>query len=212
MKKFILLINILFVSINIVNAQTPYEKGMNKAFELWENNKITEATQLFERISKVEKNNWLPPFYVASLKIISSFGLKDEAVLKAKLTNAQKYLDEAEKISKNNPEIIITQALLNTAYIAFDGQKYGMRLSGQNYALYSKALQLAPKNPRVILGKAEWDMGGAKFFGKSIKPFCKDVKRALELFKTYQPKDKFYPKWGKKRAEGILKECNSKKI
>ncbi|MFT6749554.1 MAG: hypothetical protein ACJAQ1_001503, partial [Flavobacterium sp.] len=32
----------------------------------------------------------------------------------------------------NNPEIILTQALLNTGYIAFDRQKYGMTFSGKN--------------------------------------------------------------------------------
>jgi len=209
MKK----ISTLFILLMVVSlsAQSQYEKGMSKALSLWESNKTTEASQLFERISKVEKDNWLPSFYVAYLEIISSFGLKDEAKLNAKLTKAQRYLDDAKAVSKDNPELLITQALLNTAYIAFDGQKYGMTLSGKNYALYAKALQLAPNNPRVILGKAEWDMGGAKFFGKSIKPFCKDVKRALELFKTYKPKEKFYPKWGAKRAEGILKDCNTKK-
>ncbi len=208
MKKLILIISVLFVA--NTSAQTQYENGMTKAFKLWDAKKTTEASQLFERISKAEKDNWLPPFYVATLEVLGSFGLKDETTLNAKLTKAQAFLDEAKRLSKDNPEIIITQALLNTAYIAFDGQKYGMRLSGTNYALYAKALKTAPKNPRVVLGKAEWDMGGARFFGKSITPFCKDVKRALELFKTDKPKQ-FYPKWGKERAEGILKDCNTKK-
>ena len=206
--KNILFIFIVLFAIN-TSAQTQYEKGMTKALSLWKNHKTTEASQLFERISKAEKDKWLPPFYVAYLEIINCFGLKNEAILIAKLTKAQKYLDEAKAISKNNPELIITQALLNTAYIAFDGQKYGMQLSGKNYALYKKALQLAPNNPRVILGKAEWDMGSAKFFGKSIKPYCKEIKRAIALFKTYKPKEKFYPTSGKERAEKILKDCNN---
>jgi len=205
MKKILIILIALFTL--SLTAQTSYEKGMSKALELWKNNKTTEATQLFERISKAEKDNWLPSFYASTLEILGSFGLKDETVLKAKLTKAQTYLDNATAISENNAELIITQALLNTAYIAFDGQKYGMTLSGANYALYAKALKIEPNNPRVILGKAEWEMGGAKFFGKSIEPFCNDVERALELFKTFKPKDKFYPTWGKERAEGILKNC-----
>ncbi len=209
MKHFIVIITVLF-AVN-TSAQSQYEKGMTKAFKLWENNKSTEAAQLFERISEAEKNNWLPSYYVATIETIGCFGLKDEAILNAKLTKAQRYLDIAKGNTKNNAEIIIAQALINTAYIAFDGQKYGMQLSGKNYALYTKALQIAPNNPRVILGKAEWDMGGAKFFGKSIEPFCKDVKRALELFKTYKPEGKFYPTSGKQRAEDILKDCASQK-
>lgn len=205
MKRITIIIIVLFTV--SLTAQTSYEKGMNKALELWKNNKTTEAGQLFERISNAEKNNWLPPFYAATLEIIGSFGLKDETELNAKLTKAQTFLDNAMAISENNAELIITQAMLNTAYIAFDGQKYGMVLSGTNYALYAKALKIDPNNPRVILGKAEWDMGGAKFFGKSIAPFCKDVERALELFENYKPKDKYHPTWGKERAEGILKDC-----
>lgn len=208
MKKITIILIALFTL--SLSAQAPYEKGMSKALELWKNNKTTEATQLFERISNAEKDNWLPPFYAATIEILGSFGLKDETELKAKLTKAQTFLDKAMVISENNAELIITQALLNTAYIAFDGQKYGMTLSGTNYALYAKALKMEPNNPRVILGKAEWEIGGAKFFGKSIESFCKDVERALVLFKNYKPKDKFYPTWGKERAEEILKNCSEK--
>ena len=40
-------------------------QGMNKALELWGTNAI-EASQLFERISKAEPDNWLPPYYAAT--------------------------------------------------------------------------------------------------------------------------------------------------
>lgn len=207
MKKIIAIVAVLF-SVNMV-AQSQYEKGMIKAFELWEANKNSEASQLFERISKVEKENWLPPFYVATIEILGSFGIKEETKLEAKLKKAQEFLDEAKSLSENNPEIIITQALLNTAYIAFDGQKYGMTLSMKNTNLYSEAEKLAPKNPRVILGKAEWNMGSAQFFGKSIEPYCKDVEKSIELFKTDKP-EKFYPRWGEKRAKQVMKKCKIK--
>lgn len=201
----------LFVFISVtLSAQTQYEKGMTRAFKLWQENKLTEASALFERISKAEKDKWLPSYYVATIEIVSSFGLKDETKLNAKLKKAQEFLDEAKLISPDNPEIIINQALLNTAYIAFDGQKYGMTLSIKNTQLYQKALQLAPNNPRVVLGKAEWDIGSARFFRKSIEPYCKDIEKALQLFKE-EKLPKFYPKYGKNRAEEILKQCQKKK-
>ncbi len=190
-------------------AQSKYDKGMQKAFDLWKNNKTTEASQLFERISNVEKENWLPPYYVATIEILTSFGLKDAATLNAKLKKAQEFLDMAATNSENNPEIMITQALLNTAYISFDGQKYGMTLSGKNNALYQQALKTAPKNPRVILSKAEWDMGTAKFFGQSIEPYCKDVEKTIPLFEK-ETLPKYYPRGGVDRAKEILKKCNLK--
>ena len=207
MKKTILLLAIL--STVSIKAQSTYETGMTEAFNLWKANKTTEAVQLFERIATVETDNWLPSFYVATIEITTSFGLKDEQKLNAKLKKAQQFLDRAKSLSENNAEILITQALLNTAYIAFDGQKYGMTLSPKNNMLYKKALQLAPENPRVVLSKAEWGMGSARFFGQSIAPYCNDVKKALQLFESDEPK-KFHPSHGKERALQLLKNCEKK--
>ena len=49
MKKIILLAALIFAV--HISAQTAYEKGMTKAFELWGQQKNTEAVQLFERIA-----------------------------------------------------------------------------------------------------------------------------------------------------------------
>ena len=205
MKKSTLIIALLFTV--VVTAQSNYQMGMQKAFSLWEQGKMTETSQLFERISKAAPTKWKPTYYAATVQILGSFGLKDEALLKAKLTKAQEFLDVAKSNSENNPEIIITQALLNTAYIAFDGQKYGMTLSGKNSQLYEKALAIAPNNPRVILGYAEWNMGAAKFFGKSTQPYCNEVKRAIVLSKKEEIKEEFYPKFIISKATAVLKGC-----
>ena len=182
---------------------------MQKAFSHWEKGEIVKASQLFERISKAETENWLPAYYAAYVEILGAFEIKDETKLIATLKKAQDFLDVAKTNSENNPEIIITQALLNTAYIAFDGQKYGMTLSGKNSMLYAKALQIAPDNPRVILGNAEWNMGAAKFFGKSTTPYCEAVKKAIEIGKVEKIEQEFYPKFQVKRAEQVLKQCQS---
>ena len=205
MKKLFLFIGIL-MSLNVA-AQSKYKKGMQKAFILWGEGKNTEASQLFERISKAEPQNWLPLFYAAQIEILGPFGVKEEATLTAKLNKAKEFLNNAKSNSENNPEIMITEALLNTAYIAFDGQKYGMTLSGKNAQLYAKALAIAPKNPRVILGNAEWNMGAARFFGKSTKPYCNEIKRAIKLGKEEKIEEEFYPKFQVKRAEEVLKQC-----
>jgi len=208
MKKIITLL--VLVSALTISAQTKYEKGMMKAFELWGAKESDKAAQLLERISKAEQNEWLPSYYVATIEILGSFGLKDEAKLNSKLKKAQEFLDEAKSISPKNPEIMINQALLNTAYIAFDGQKYGMTLSVKNAAIYKEALELASNNPRVILSKAEWDMGSAEFFGQSIEPYCKDVEKTVPLFEK-EKLPKFYPRGGIERAKNILKKCKKEK-
>lgn len=205
MKK-VLFIIVIFIATGI-SAQSKYQKGMQKAFNFWNKGEMQKASQLFERISKAEPTKWKPAYYAATVEILGSFGLKDETKLTAKLTKAQEFLDAAKANSNNNPEILITQALLNTGYIAFDGQKYGMTLSGKNAQLYAKALAIAPNNPRVILGNAEWNMGAAKFFGKSTKPFCNEIKRAIQLAKEEKIEEEFYPKFYQKRALEVLKQC-----
>ena len=207
MKKVTLILALIF-AVNLT-AQTQYEKGMNKAFELWGKQKNKEAAQLFERIATAEKDNWLPSHYAATILIIDGFAIKDEAALTTHLNKAQKLLDISKSISKNNPEILINQAFLNLVYVAFDGQKYGMKLSGANVQLYTKALQIAPNNPRVVLAKAQWDIGGAKFFGQPTKSFCKEIERSIELFKKEKKKGMFHPFGGVERAEAALKQCGN---
>ena len=207
MKKLTLIFILLFMSID-VQAQSAYKKGMQSAFDLWDQDKLVEASNLFERIASVEKDNWLPLFYSGYTLVLKAFEIKDEAKLDLTLKKAKSLLSQAEQVSPNNPEIMIAQALHNTAYINFDGQKYGMSMSQKNSTIYQKALKLAPENPRVILAKAEWDMGSARFFNQSTEAYCKDVERALEIFKSKKESVKaFYPDWGEERAEKILEDC-----
>ena len=207
MKKTFLLV--LFFTTALINAQDQYTKGMEKAMQLWSEQKITEASNLFERIARAEDDNWLPYFYVAVVNTTASFGEKDAEKLALQLGRSKEFLDIAKRLSPNNPEILIQEALINTAWIAFDGATYGMTLSGKNVKIYNEALQLAPNNPRVILSKAEWDMGAARYFGKDTTPYCKDVERSLELFVNFKTDIPFYPQWGKERAEQVLAQCKA---
>ena len=182
---------------------------MQKAFALWGEGNTTEAANLFERIATVELDNWLPAYYVAQINTIISFGETDKEKLTQQLGKAQEFVDLAKAISPDNPEILVQQAMIYTAWIAFDGAAYGMELSGKNAALYSKALEIAPDNPRVVFSKAQWDMGSARYFGKDITPYCKDVERAIDLFANFKPESDFHPNWGQDRAMMVLENCGN---
>ncbi|RDK87137.1 hypothetical protein [Marinirhabdus gelatinilytica] len=202
--KHLFNITALFFLTIAATAQTPYQKGMQKAFDMWKAGEAQEAGNLFERIAQAEPDNWLPPFYAAQVLVFDSFSEKDENKLVPQLKKAQDLVNDAKAISKDNAEILVLEAQLLTAWIVFDGQKYGMKYSGKVSELYNKANQLAPDNPRVVLGKAEWDMGAAKWFGKSTEPYCKDIKRAIELFATFTPQGEFHPKGGLEHAQEVL--------
>jgi hypothetical protein len=204
MKNFLLIV-IALISLTGF-SQSKYEKGMEKAFDLWQNGKPWEAANLFERIAQAEPDNWLPPFYVAQVNVLNSFNEKDEEKLTAQLKKAQDFLNDAKAISKENAEILTLQAQLYTCWVIFDGQKYGMTMSPKVMQHYEQAHKVEPENPRAAFGKVEWEMGTARYFGQDIAPFCEQLKEAVALFEKYEPKGKFYPNGGEEYAKQSLEQ------
>ncbi|MGC1631996.1 MAG: hypothetical protein WA749_07780 [Gelidibacter sp.] len=204
--KHLIIIAVLFMT-GIMSAQSNYDKGMQKAFELWQDNKWTEAEQLFERIAAAEPKEWLPSYYIAQLNSLKTWEEKDADKVKTQLEKAQNYLNDAMVIEKDNADILVMQAQILTNWVAFDGMTYGMKYSAKISDLYNKAYALAPNNPMVVLGRAEWNMGSARYFGQDTKPYCKDVEKAIELFANFKPQTPFYPHWGLEHAQKVLASC-----
>lgn len=194
----------------LASAQGQFEQGMGKAFSLWKEGKNTEASAMFERIASAEKNSWLPNYYVALVNTTASFGSKDKEKVNALLTKAQEVLDIEMAKNPNNAELLVMQAMVYTGWVAFDPMTNGMTLSAKVMEMYAKAEKIAPENPRVVLGKAEFEIGGAKFFGTDIKPMCAEVNRSIALFEKFKPETPFSPKWGLDRALAMQKECSAK--
>jgi len=182
MKSLIIIAFILLSAVN--TAQTPYEKGMRKAFELWEENKLDGASNLFERIASVEKENWLPEYYIAQIHILkcwTTWESKEESTLKVNLDKAQEHINNILTLDKENPYAKQMQAQLYTVWVAYDGMKYGMKYSGKISELYGKAL--------------------------ASESYCKEIKRAIDLFATFKPATEFHPSYGLERAKEAYKEC-----
>jgi hypothetical protein len=197
----------IFFMCNVISAQSQFETGMEKAFTLWNENKLAEASALFERIAAAEKTNWLPLYYVALINTTEAFKTKDKQTISALLAKAQSAQDSATALSSNNAELLVMQAMINTAWIVADPMTNGMTLWTPTNELYAKALIIAPDNPRVVFSKAEFEIGSAKFFGKDTKPMCAAIERSIGLFANFKPETPFSPKWGKERAEAALLEC-----
>ncbi len=206
MKKVVFILSLVFFGIT-ANAQTKYEKGMQKAFSLLEENKSNEAVNLFERISEAAPEEWLPSYYAAQVTIMSGFAIKDKTKLSHQLEKAQTQLDHATSISPNNPEIMVMQAMLYTVWVAYDGATYGMQYGQKVAEIYAKAMAIDKNNPRVVLCKAEWDIGSARYFGQDTAPYCEAFERAKTLFETDKLTTAFHPSWGKERAAQLAEDC-----
>ncbi|HNP32780.1 MAG TPA: hypothetical protein PKN96_05760 [Flavobacterium sp.] len=200
---------VLFVC-SILSAQTQYEQGMGKAMQLWGAGKDDEAVATFERIASVEKTNWLPSYYIAFINTIDVFKTKDKEKAAAYITKAQDALDNATVISPNNPEIMVVQAMLYTAILVQDPMTNGQKYSALAMEQYNKALIIDPKNPRVVFSKAEFEIGGAKYWGTDTKPMCEAIAKSIELFANFKPESQFHPNWGQDRAEKMLAETCKK--
>lgn len=197
---------VLFLT-TLVSAQSQYETGMQKAFKLWDEGKNTEASALFERIASAEKDNWLPNYYVALVNTTTAFTVKDKTQISGLLAKAQESLDKELDKNPKNSELLVLQALINTAWIVADPMTNGMKLSAKTVEIYNKAIALDPNNPRAVFGKAEFEIGGARYFGSDTKPMCAQIDKSIELFATFKPETVFHPKWGEERALQAQKEC-----
>jgi tetratricopeptide (TPR) repeat protein len=204
--KTIIVITAFLVS-SLLSGQTQFEQGMEKAFSLWGEGKTTEATALFERIASAEKNNWLPNYYIGLINTTEAFNPKNKDKVNSLVEKAQNAIDNAMLISPNNAEIMVVQALIYTVILVQDPMTNGMKYSALAMEQYNKALAIDPNNPRVVFGKAEFELGGAKWSGIDTKPICLQIAKSIELFATFKPETAFHPKWGEERAKEVFKTC-----
>jgi uncharacterized membrane protein len=205
MTKLITAITLFICS--LLSAQTQFEQGMGKAFGLWKEGKNTEASDLFERIAAAEKTSWLPNYYVALVNTTSAFKTQDKTQIDLLLNKAQNALNVEMAKDEKNAELYVMQALIYTAWVVADPMTNGMKYSSKTMEMYNKAEALAPENPRVVFGKADFQLGGAKWTGIDTKPLCAQVNKAIGLFATFKPETPFSPKWGLERALEVQKTC-----
>ena len=196
-----------FFICSLLSAQSQFEQGMGRAMQLWGEGKDTEAVATFERIASVEKTNWLPNYYIAFINTINAFGTKDKEKVNALLTKAQDAIDNASAISPNNSEIMVVQAMLYTAILVQDPMNNGQKYSPLVMEQYAKAIAINHNNPRAVFSKAEFEIGGAKYWGTDIKPMCEAIAQSIELFANFKPESVFHPKWGADRAKEALENC-----
>lgn len=205
MTKLITIIAMFVAS--IVSAQTQFDQGMKKALQTWKDGNSKEALVQLEQIAKTEKTNWLPNYYIAFINTTQAFGEKDKAKIETLLNAAQKAQDVCNELAMDNPEVLVLQAMIHTAWIVYDPMTNGQRLSGDAMYILNKAYKIAPENPRVVFQKASFEKGMAEYFGQDAKPMCAQIEKSIELFATFKPESALHPNWGLDRAQEAVKAC-----
>lgn len=106
---------------------------------------------------------------------------------------AQKYLDQAKKLEKENAENYILQKMIHGMKMMVNPMSRYMTEGMEAQEALKKAESLDAKNPRITILRAEALYFTPEQFGGSKEKGIEHFKKALEQFKTYKPKSELHP-------------------
>src|SRR5690606_525886 len=147
-----------------VNAQTKYETEMTKALtsfkEAQSPDDMEKAAQHFDRIAKVETQNWMPLYYSIFIRTLNAFSQEKSTAINTvdELESKYQLLDE---VALDNSEVLTLIGLFRTVKVAKDPETYAMPLSGAIIKDYDDSLKIESKSPRALNLMAQSNMGGA---------------------------------------------------
>jgi hypothetical protein len=209
MKKSTFILAMILLS-GIGYANEAYQKAMSQSIEKLSQAKTIpeylEVANQFERISQIEKAEWLPLYYQSFIYIIISFQEPENTKKDTYLDQAQKYLDQAMVIDANESELFLLQGFLYPSRITIDPMNRGIiYIDKMNQAL-DKALELNPDNPRVYYLRATMTFHMPEAYGGGAAKALPLYQTADEKFKIFKPKSEISPNWGKEINETELKK------
>ena len=191
-------------------SQTSYEKAMTEKIAIVEQRKtpdeFTALANDFKRIGDKEKTQWLPYYYAAFATIqkgrtLMREGKTEELDLTA--AEAQKYLNLAMELNKDNAENLILQKMIHSLKMMVNPQQRFMSEGMLAAEALSKAEKIDAQNPRITLMRAEDTYYTPEPFGGSKTKGLELFQKALEQYKVYQPKSSLDPNWGKGEADSF---------
>ncbi len=124
--------------------------------------------------------------------------------LDAIAAEAQKSLDLASGLSKDNAEILILQKMIHGLKMMVDPMSRFMTEGKLAAEALGKAEKLDPQNPRISLLKAEDTYFTPEQYGGSKTKGLELFQKSVDQFKVYQLKSSIDPNWGKVEAEYFL--------
>ena len=209
MKK--LLFAICLMTGIIAFSQTAYDKVMTEKIASIEKHQTAdEFTALandFKRIGDKEKTQWLPYYYAAFSTIQKGrMAMREGKVadLDPIAADAQKSLDLAMDLSKDNAENLILQKMIHGLKMMVNPQERFMSEGMLAADALSKAEKIDAENPRLTLMKAEDTYYTPEQFGGSRARGLELFQKSLDQFKVYKTKSALDPNWGKGEAEYFI--------
>ena len=209
MKTSIFILAMILLS-SFCKANDAYQKAMSQSIEkLFQAKTIPEYVEVanqFERISQIEKAEWLPLYYASFSYIMISFQETENTKKDQYLDQAQKHLDQAMAIEPNESELYMLQGFLYPSRITIDPMARGMIYMGKMNESLDKALALNPDNPRVYYLRATMTYHMPEAYGGGAAKALPLFQTAAEKYQIFKPKTEISPNWGKEMNDAELKK------
>lgn len=212
MKNSILLFVFLFTINFSFAVNNNYDKQMKKNIEALNKAEAIEELQAianqFERIANKETDKWLPLYYTAFANIKIALRQENKDNIDPILDKAQKYIDKAVLLSKDNSEIVTMQGFLYLIRIQVSPMRRGREFSALANQNFDLAMELNPKNPRPYYLKGISVYNTPKMFGGGEKNALPLLHAAQEKFNNFKPTTEIMPNWGKEHNQEIIDNAN----
>ncbi|WP_374165922.1 hypothetical protein [Arcticibacter sp. MXS-1] len=209
LKASFLLI-LLLVSIHSHAQSEKFKTAMTKGLEQMKSVKTPDdfiaAANHFDRISAVEKKEWLPSYYASYCNLTAALMTASKESKDLYLDKALAQVSHADSIEQNNSEIYTLKGYVEFMKMAVDPMSRMDFMKKANASL-ERAIALNPENPRPYLVQGQnvfytpAAFGGGKDAAKPV------LEKAVAKFATFKPVNAWSPDWGKERAETLLAEC-----
>ena len=215
LQKVFSLLFVLTISLSSFCKTNTYVDAMQKNIADFKKAKTIEQYQAtansFERISNINQSKWLPSYYVAHVYIIMSFVEKDSDKRDQYLDKSQIFIDNCQKIVKNESEVYVLQGFLYQARISVSPMLRGMKYSAKASEALNKAIKINSDNPRAYYLLGQNLLHTPSMFGGGTDAACPYLTKAKAKYAIFKPKSSISPNWGEKATLKLLENCNKEK-
>ncbi len=215
MKKILLSTVLLSAILSVEARSTTYEGKMKEALaamgQCHTADDFKKVANTFDRIAKMETEEWLPIYYSANIKILLVY--LDSA---ADLTQKDVYLDQVDQLiskmeeitNKNEAEVYVLKSFSIISRLGLEPTTRGQSLYPNYQAALAKAFALDANNPRVRYMQLSSEVGQAQWFGQDTTPFCPKLQDLYDSWDSFEPASDIHPAWGKDQVLQLMQSCN----
>ena len=212
MKKFMLIIAVIFTTANVFAQSDRYIAAMKNNIAAIDTSFRNPANLLslannFERIATAEKNQWLAYYYAALCQVNYTYMEQDKSKIDAIADKATALIDKADSLQPKNSEISCLKSMIASSHMMVNPMQRYMEYGAEITAHLEDAIQQDPTNPRPEYLKGQGLKYTPEQFGGGCTAAKPILQSSLDKFNTFKPASDIHPNWGKQRVEKLLSEC-----